>query len=64
MKHNFEEEFYDTLPLHRPDPNCGLNLMCRKTTKRIAHLHQQRKTSTALEDILRQYRDYALDNQR
>ena len=64
MKHYLEEEFYDTLPLNRPDPNCGLNLMCRKTTKRIAHLHQKQKKSAALEDILRQYRDYALKNQR
>ena len=64
MKHHLEEEFYDTLPLNRPDPNCGLNIMCRKTTKRIAHLHQKQKKSAALEDILRQYRDYALDNLR
>lgn len=64
MKHNFEEEFYDTLPLHRPDPNCGLNLMCRKTTKRIARLRRQQKKSAFLEKILRKYRDYALDNRR
>ena len=64
MNEKFAEEFYDTWPLQRPKPTLGLNLMCRKTTQRIARLRRQQKESAFLEKILRKYRDYALDNRR
>lgn len=64
MNEKFAEEFYDTWPLQRPNPTQGLNLMCRKTTQRIARLRRQQKESVFLEKILRKYRDYALDNRR
>ncbi len=64
MKNICDELFYDILPLTRPNPQSGLNTLCRKALKNVIYYKTLSSDTKKAESKLRKCRDYAIKNHK